>query len=55
MLHAMPASLGEHTLLVRLTQDKFVVWSTAELLKAATEFEKLADDLDAAHFQIKSL
>lgn len=55
MLHAMPASLGEHTLLVRLTQDRYVVWSTAELLKAATEFEKLADDLDAAHFQIKSL
>jgi hypothetical protein len=54
MLHAMPASFGEHTHLVRLTRDKFVVWSTAELLKAATEFERLADDLDAAHFQIKS-
>jgi hypothetical protein len=53
MLHAMPASLGEHTHLVRLTRDKFVVWSTAELLKAATEFEKLADDLYAAHFQTK--
>jgi hypothetical protein len=53
MLHAMPASLGEHTHLVRLTRDKFVVWSTAELLKAATEFEKLADDLYAAQFQTK--
>ena len=53
MLHAMPASLGEHTHLVRLTRDRFVAWSTAELLKAATEFEKLADDLYAAHFQIK--
>jgi hypothetical protein len=49
MLHAMPASFGEYTHLVRLTRNKFVVWSTAELLKAATEFEKLADDLDAAH------
>ena len=53
MLHAMPALLGEYTELVRLTRDKFVVWSTAELLKAAGEFEKLADDLNAAHFQTK--
>jgi hypothetical protein len=49
MLHTMPASFGEYTHLVRLTRDKFVVWSTAELLKTATEFEKLAYDLDAAH------
>ncbi|WP_316204533.1 hypothetical protein [Bradyrhizobium sp. SZCCHNS3051] len=55
MLHAMPASLGgEHTHLVRLTRDKFVVWSTSELLRAANEFEKLADDLNAAHFQTKA-
>ncbi len=53
MLHAMPALLGEHTHLVRLTRDRFVAWSTAELQKAATEFEKLADDLYAAHFQTK--
>jgi hypothetical protein len=49
MLHAMPASLGEQTHLVRLTRDKFVVWSTAELRKASGEFEKLGDDLYAAN------
>ncbi|WP_425907601.1 hypothetical protein [Nitrobacter sp. TKz-YC02] len=49
MLHAAPVSLGDYTQLARLTRDRFVVWSTAELLRAATEFEKLADDFYVAH------
>ncbi|MEH2474506.1 hypothetical protein V1281_004311 [Nitrobacteraceae bacterium AZCC 2161] len=53
LLHAMPASFGEDAHLVRLTSDKYVVWSTPELLKAAAEFEKLADDLAVAHWRTK--
>ncbi len=42
----MPALLGEHTHLVRLTRDRFVAWSTAELLKAAKADEDRAKKLD---------
>jgi hypothetical protein len=52
LLHAMPASLGEYTHLVRLTQDRFVAWSTAALMQLATEFENLADDLYVAHHDL---
>jgi len=53
MIHAMPASLGEETHLVRLTQDKFVVWSKITLAEAASEFEKLGDDLYVAHHNLQ--
>jgi hypothetical protein len=52
IVHAMPSSMGEQTNLVRLTQTRFVVWSTISLADVATAFEKLADDLALAHFRL---
>jgi hypothetical protein len=52
LLHAIPASFGDYTHLVRLTRDKFIAWSLEEISDAAAEFEKLADDLNMAQHQL---
>jgi hypothetical protein len=50
LMHAMPSTFSsDELILVRLTYEKFVVWSTSHVVGVATEFQDLAIDLISSH------